>query len=134
MSTHLEVVNHLISNGVGTALGTDWFIQLLPDRPNVCQGIFPNGGPPPVRDIGSSTWSREFPTVQLRFRGAPGDTEEPRVRAQAAYEAVALIMATTLDGTFYYVGQALQSPFMLEKDDADRAVWVFNAGFEKELS
>jgi len=134
MSTATEVVAHLITNGVGTALGTDWFIQILPDKPDVVQCILPNGGAAPLRDLGSAVWSREFPTFQLQFRGARGDTEAPRIRAQAAYEAVSSIMASTLSGTFYYGGQALQAPFMLLKDEHDRTVWVFNVSFEKELS
>lgn len=134
MATANEIIAHLITAGVGTAEATDWFIDLLPEDPDVCYAAFNTGGPAPVRDIGSATWSREFPSLQLRFRGAPGDSNGPRAKAQTAYEAIASIMASTLSGTFYYKADALQPPFKLERDEDDRHVWVFNVATEKELS
>ena len=134
MSTATEIITHLITAGIGTAAATDWFIDTIPDDPDVCYAAYNNGGPPPVRDFGSATFTREYPTLQLRFRGAPGDSDGPRVKAQAAYEAIASIMAATLSTTYYYHAEPAQVPFKLMRDDADRHVWVFNVNTEKELS
>ncbi len=129
-----EIVAHLIAAGVGTALGTDWFIDVYPNDPDVIYVATHSGGPPPVRDLGSATWSREFPSLQLRFRGARGDSEGPRAKAQTAYEAIATIMTTDLSGTFYYKADPVQAPFKLMRDSDDRTTWVFNINTEKELS
>ena len=134
MSTATEIIAYLISQGVGTAAGTDWFIDVMPNTPDVCQVAYNTGGPAPVRDFGSATFSREYPTLQLRFRGAPGDSAGPGARAQAAYEAVAGIMAVTLSGTYYYLADPAQVPFILRKDERDRVEWVFNLNTEKEVS
>lgn len=134
MATANEIIAHLIANGVGTALGTDWFIDVMPDEPDVCQVAYNTGGPAPVRDFGSAVFSREYPTLQLRFRGARGDSNGPGVRCRAAYEAIAAIVATDLSGTFYYQADPAQVPFILRKDERDRVEWVFNVNTEKELS
>ena len=129
-----EIIAHLISASVGTAKATDWFIDVYPEDPDVCYVATHNGGPAPTRDLGSATWTREFPSLQLRFRGAPGDSEGPRAKAQTAFEAISTIVAATLSGTFYYWARPVQSPFKLTRDSDDRTTWVFNIDTDKELS
>jgi len=134
MATSNELIAHLIAAGIGTAEATDWFINQMPDTPDICYVVYNTGGPAPLRDFGSSVWSREYPTLQLRFRGVPGDSDGPHVKAQAAYEAVSTIMVATLSGTYYYSASPAQVPFILRKDERDRVEWVFNVNTEKELS
>ena len=129
-----EIIAHLIVAGVGTAKATDWFIDVYPNDLDVIYVATHSGGPPPTRDLGSSTWTREFPSLQLRFRGAPGDSEGPRAKAQTAYEAISTVIAKDLSGTFYYTANPIQAPFKLMRDSDDRTTWVFNINTEKELS
>ena len=129
-----EIIAHMIAAGVGTAEATDWFIDIYPNDPDVIYVATHSGGPPPTRDMGSATWTREFPSIQLRFRGAPGDSDGPRAKAQTAFEAISTIMVATLSGTFYYKADPIQSPFKLMRDSDDRTTWVFNINTEKELS
>ena len=134
MATAAEITTYLVSLGLGT-FATDIFIDDLPPDPDVCCAVNNSGGSAPDGGFGVDGIQFENPTLQILFRGAPGDSEGPRARAQTAYEGLAKIQAETLSGTEYLTVMPLQPPFILERDDqAHRAVWAFNILIQKELS
>jgi hypothetical protein len=137
MATANEIVTHLISLGCATAFGTDIYIDQLPapdeEDTGVVVGVFAGGGRSSVGTFGSSGVDRERPSLQLRFRGLAYDSNSPRAVAQTAFEGCHRV-ATTLSSTFYHTIRPLQSPFILEEDDAGRVTWAFNIAIEKELS
>lgn len=133
MSLGSEVATFLASNGIGV-LGTSMFLGKLPETPDTAIGLFETGGAPPQSGFGVSGIQHERPSLQLRFRGAPRDTEGPRARAQTAYRLLMTVQGQTLSGTLYLWLRPAQSPFVLERDGNDRTVWTFNVNAEKELS
>ena len=134
MATALEVSTYLAGLGLGT-FGTSLFIDDLPPDPDVCCAVNNSGGSSPEGGFGVDGIQFEWPTLQILFRGAAGDSEGPRARAQTAYEGLAKVQAEALSGTQYLTVMPLQPPFILQRDDqAHRVVWAFNVLISKELS
>jgi hypothetical protein len=105
----------------------------LPASPDAIGAVRTFGGSAPSEGFGHAGVEYEHPTVQVCFRGAPDDSEAPRLKAQQAFEAITKIQAQTLSGTMYNDATPLQSPFPY-KDPNNRFVWTFNVYIEKEPS
>jgi hypothetical protein len=137
MATANEIVAYLAGQSptLGAA-GSTLFIDDMPADPDVCGAVFYTGGQAPDLGFGVDGVQFENVTLQIRFRGAAGDSNGPRVKAQQAFEALAKIQAPdTLSGTKYLTAIPLQPPFILDRDDqGHRVVWAFNVLIKKELS
>jgi hypothetical protein len=86
---------------------------------------------PPVRTqnegaVPSSAQGAEMPRFQLIVRST--DYETGRNLIQSIWNVLDAIVNRDVNGTFYQRCAALQSPFMLERDDNDR--WIFVANFQ----
>lgn len=133
MSLLNEIVTHLSAQGLGS-FGTDIFIGKLPDKPDACGVVYEYGGVPPEFGFGAAGVKWETPAVQVVFRGAPHDYAGPRAKAETAYRALAAVGGQSLSGTFYHWIHPLQSPALLQRDDAERVSIVFSVLAEKRLS
>lgn len=133
MSVLNEIAAHLVAQGLGT-LNTDLFIGKLPNDPAACGAVFEYGGPPPEMGFGAAGVKHETPGVQVVFRGAPHDYAGPRTKAETAYRALAAVEAQPLSGTFYHWIHPQHSPFLHERDDAERVLIAANYLCEKEPS
>lgn len=121
-----EIGTFLAAAGVGT-LGTDLFIDNMPDSPDTCVAVIESiVGLPPTRTLGSGLPVTEMPRFQVYARAASKTTAH--AKAKAAWDALEVVADQTLSGTRYERIEALQSPFLLKRDDADR--WVFLANFQ----
>ena len=133
MSMGKEIVDHLQSLGLGT-YEADLFLDELPDTPDVCAAVFETGGSPPDGGFGVDGIQYENPTVKIWFRGIPNDSAGPHAQIRQAYLELPKIQAQALGGVLYLTVQALQPPFILERDVRRRVVWAFNALAQKEPS
>jgi hypothetical protein len=109
------------------------FTNALPDEPDVCGAVYDTAGPAPIAGFGQEGIVADRPNGQIKFRGAPGDLEGPRVQAMAAYRGVSKI-GTTINGTFYRKLWPMQAPFRLDVDVKGRSVWAFNVSSEMEIA
>jgi hypothetical protein len=132
MSEHTSdhIKDYLISQSVGSE--TTIFVNGLPASPDAVVGIFDTGGAPPTHAMGDATPYTKNPGFQLRFRGAAYDEDGPHDVAEAAYDALAEVIATTLSSVFYHRIMPLQSPFIFERDENNRVTWIFNVAVERE--
>lgn len=110
--------------------GTDMFSGGLPPDPIECCALIEYGGEPPMRKQNdgaahSSAQGGERPRFQLLVRSA--DYETGRNFIQQIWDELDGIVNETIGGIFYQRVAAIQSPFMLERDESDR--WIFAVNF-----
>jgi Bacteriophage minor capsid protein len=106
----------------------------MPATPNTMGAIYEYGGSQAMAGFGYPGVQHENPSVQLVFRGEPGDYLAPRQKAEAAYRAMAQIQAKVLSGTKYLFVSPNQSPFLLTRDENDCVLIACNFSVTKELS
>lgn len=121
----------VIETAALASFGVDLFSGGLPPNPSECCALVEYGGMPPMRTqnegaIPSSAQGAEMPRFQLIVRSS--DYEAGRTFIQSLWDLLDAIVNRDVNGTFYQRVAALQSPFMLERDDNDR--WIFVANFQ----
>ena len=125
-----EIAAYLESQSVGTR-GTTLFTAIMPDTPDELVVIYENPGMMPSRSH-STNPNLEHPQLGIWVRGTTdGDYVGPRQKAQDAYNALVLIRNQTLSATLYLDVMPMQQPFLLERDDNQRAIIGFNAAVTK---
>lgn len=131
-----DIATHLQDDAVGTIRSTgDWGIyeNMMPAEPDKCIAVFAYGGGPP--DV---VWAGEYPSVQVRVRGAQhkesDSTQHPITFAKAYAVMVSLhkTLRTTINGTVYYWMEAKHSPSSLGRDTKGRDIYVINFDIMKE--
>jgi hypothetical protein len=106
----------------------------------VCGAVQEFPGLAPEIGFGTGGIQWETPSVQVVFRGAPGDYNGPRLKAEAAYLALAAVgtevLSAGVGGTsaFYHNVHPQGAPSQLVRDDKDRAYIGFTVLCEKEPS
>jgi hypothetical protein len=128
-----EVGAFLAAAGLGV-IGADLFLGKLPNDPPACGAVYEYGGFAPEGQFGASGIRHETPAIQVVFRGEPHDYAGPRAKAKTAFVALTNVETQSLSGTFYHWIHAQQSPFLLQRDDAERTLIACNYLCEKEPS
>ncbi len=124
MATLVDLATYLDTQLASLSLGTNLFVGRLPDSPDTCVALYEYGGITPTSTFGTNTASLDNPRVQVTVRDAAYANAESLIRSiWTQLEAVA---NETLSGTFYQRVTAVQSPFPLERDTADRILFVQN--------
>lgn len=106
-------------------LGTNLFLGRLPDTPDTCVGVIETGGQSPVEAMGGSTLpAYTRPRAQLLVRAA--DYATASGLAEDCFKKLSLIDNESLSGVYYLRVEGLQSPFYLDRDGQERAVFSCN--------
>jgi len=110
--------------------GTDLFLGVLPSNPSLCCALVEYEGETPLRTQNegaahSSAQGGERPRFQLLCRDT--DYETGRSLVKSIVTVLDAIVNETIEGTFYVRVSALQSPFLLERDENSR--WIFAVNF-----
>jgi len=96
MSTILEAVgDYLVAQGYGT-LGTNIFLGKMPNKPDVCIGVYENEGGSP--DFTMGTVLLDNPAIQVIVRAGIEDYPTARDTAQSIRLLLAQVANTTLSG------------------------------------
>ena len=106
----------------------------MPATPDVCLSLFEYGGAPANMGFNVAGVQHEMPGLQVVTRGAPEDYVEPRNRIERAYQALAKIQGSTVQGTQYLMVKPQQAVFLLDRDESKRVRFVVNFLCEKEPS
>lgn len=128
-----ELGQYLQDQSVAT-LGTNLFRGKLPDTPDSCLALFEYAGREPLR----------------AFRGSPGQAvaERPRLQvvsrsktydaamsgAQVVFGKLDGLGDTTMSGVNYLWIEALQSPFLMTRDENERVLIACNYEVVKRLT
>lgn len=125
MSLADDVAAFLAGAGLGLVAGTNLFLQDVPAQPDALVAVieYPGRGPVGTHDDPASI---EVPRFQVYARAAQYDAAAARASAEAAYKALRAVTNQTLSGTFYLAIRALQSPFLLHRDENQRVVFAVN--------
>jgi len=126
-----EIADKLASLGMGT-VGTDIFIGVYPENPDVLTAVFETGGSAPEFGFSTPGLKYEHPSVQIVCRGERGDYAGPRALINIAYLGLPTVQAATLGSTYYHMIKPIQAPMVMHRDDNARVLFVFNVSCEKE--
>ena len=127
----LADLGDLLASGTTGVVGTDIFLGMLPDTPAACWAVFETGGAGPEYTMQGES-PIETPSVQLLARAATYATA--RLKANQAFRVLSGLRTRTINSVMYHWAEALQSPFLLERDDHDRPVVVCNYLLRKAVS
>ena len=110
--------------GVGT-VGADIFKGGLASTPDMQISMIESGGFSPLRELDNGV-PVDRCTVQVSVRAAAYDYAAAQAQAHLAYAALDAVVEQVLSGRRYHQIEPLQPPFLLERDESDRPVFVFN--------
>ena len=130
-----DLITYLATvSGVGsiTAALPTLYAGTMPEFPDECGAVIEYGGLPGTYVLGQDAIHHEFPRVQVVFRGEKQDYTGPRDKAESAYQALAALANTTINGTKYLRLEPLQPPFRIVQDGNLRHHIGFNLAVEKE--
>ena len=122
-----EIGTYLVANVTHTTLvlGTNLFLGRLPDTPDTCVGIIETGGQSAVEAMGGSSLpAYTRPRVQTIIRASA--YSDASGLAEDIYKKMQLIDNEALSGVRYLRADGIQSPFYLERDGQERAVFSCN--------
>ena len=96
-NTILEAIgNKLATDGLGT-LGTNLFLSLMPDTPDLCTAVYEYSGLSPLDTFGASVnIALDRPSIQVMTRAARNDYVAARDRAVDVRNSLAKISNQTL--------------------------------------
>lgn len=126
-----EIASYLASQGVGTE-GVDLFKSLMPDEPSNCVALYDYGGSPPAMTLGAGAAQWEEPRIQVVARATTYSAA--RTKIGDVFTVLHSLLNTTLSGTLYISIEAVQSPFLLDRDESGRVRCACNFHIRKVLS
>jgi len=128
----LDDIGTYLTLQVGSlTLGTNLFLSRLPDTPDTCVALYEYGGETPVSTMGGDAMPPiEQPRIQINVRSAGYATAHDL--AYTCWTALEGILNETLTATRYHRVAAIQSPFPLERDSADRVIFAQNFRVQRE--
>ena len=119
-----DIGDVIASGGIGT-VGTDIFKGVVPSTPADLVALFETGGGPNVHAMsaGPGTALLERPHLQLLARATREDSAK-----KTAQDCVRLLDALqrSVNGVRYHSVYALQAPFFLRRDEANRVEMAVN--------
>lgn len=121
-----EVGTFLDSESTRFTAGTNLFYNYLPDEPNTASSIVETGGLPPTYVFAGDLPAWENARIAVTCRS----TSSTRARANIndAWIQLQEVANETLSSRSWLRISAVQSPFLLERDDRGRI--VFQANFD----
>jgi hypothetical protein len=118
----MSAVLVLSSSALSLIEGTDLFISREPDSPDAVVTIFDTGGGEPS----SGTEKNEFPTIQVRVRGAVMDYETAYDLISSIKDVLHNLASQTVSGTKYIGVWASSDIIPLGYDASDRPILTIN--------
>ena len=124
--TILESIgDHLASNGFGT-LGTNLFLSLMPDQPDVCTSVYEDEGGEPRFSMGVGGIQIDQPNIQIICRSARDDYPTARNTAESIRQLLSAITDQTISGVRILRIQPIGSVLPMGVDDKYRPMVSVN--------
>lgn len=131
-----DIADYLSSGGCGT-VGVDIFKSFLPDTMTDLLVIYETGGHAAVHAMSAVAGAAkaEMPRIQVVTRsGAEFDYSSARTLAHRAFKLLDQMPERNINGVRYMWGAAVQSPFILTRNENKRPLIACNYDIVKELS
>jgi hypothetical protein len=127
-----DIGTYLVAQSVGT-LQTDMFLGWMPDTPDACVAVMEGIGDEALETFGSTSATNiERPGLQILCRGAKDDYDAPRIKAEAAKDALQDVTNQSLSGTLYQRISMRQPPSMIGRDENGRILISVNFNVHKD--
>lgn len=133
----LDDIITILKTGGSTADGTEIYAGFLPEKPDNVIVVYETGGMGPIRAMRAAPGQpvAEQPRIQIAVRGAAYDYATVRTKINAVYKLLEGYGDTTVNGVRYLWIGAVQSPFPLQRDNAQgRPLLAVNFDVTKELT
>ena len=132
-----DIGDYLSSGGIGTVGSTaSWGIYLgkQPDFPDKCVTVYEYGGAFSLHAMSSGPGRAvaERPRVQVVVRSNSYSTG--RTKANEVFRLLDGLRERTINGVTYKWAAAIQSPFLMRRDENDRALIAANYEIWKAIS
>jgi hypothetical protein len=129
----LEDIGTYLAADVGSlTLGTNLFLGRMPDTPDTCVAVYEYGGEVPVATMnGGAVPLVEQPRIQVVTRALGYSSARTLATSIWASLEVLVNYDSLTSGLRYHRVGALQSPFALERDTADRILIAQNFRVQK---
>lgn len=112
--------------------GKALYLQTMPDKPDQVVALYLPPGAAPAYTMGP-TVAYENPHVQVLGRSKPFEADVIFDRLRAIYRLLDTA-EVTLSGTRYLVIEPVDSPGLIDRDDAERVTMGFNLQVQKVRS
>ena len=122
-----EIGTYLVSTVTAQTLvlGTNLFLGRLPDTPDTCVAVIETAGQSAVDAMGGSTLpAYTRPRAQVLVRAV--SYSDASALAEDIFKQIQKIDNESLSGVRYLRANGMQSPFYLERDIEERAVFSCN--------
>lgn len=128
-----DIVDYLSSGSIGTS---SIFYGTMPPSPDVAVAVYETGGTASVHAFNGSAGraKEENPRIQVVTRATADDYDTARVIAHRAFKLLDGLPSRSINGVAYKWGAAVQSPFLLGRDEQNRVMIACNYDIAKELS
>lgn len=120
-----ELGTFLAAQSTRFVLGTRTFLNALPDEPNRASSVTEYGGGAADDVFGNDLPINENSRVAITCRST--SSTQARTDAKTAWVAIHKIANESLSGTSWLRAKAVQSPFLLRRDEGGRVLYQFNA-------
>ena len=119
-----DVGTYLDAQSTRFTAGTNLFYNFLPDEPNTAASIIETGGLPPQHHFSGELPSWENGRVQVACRSTSSTTA--RANMNDAWFQLQEVANETVNSRSWLRISAVQSPFLLERDERGRTVFAAN--------
>lgn len=122
----LEALADRLTSASVATVGSNLFIGLMPDQPDVCLAIYEYAGSPPLEVLSDNDATLERPSVQVMARATRNDYPTARELIKDARDVLTAIANQEISGvTFLRVNQnsAINA---VGTDDNDRPIFTLS--------
>lgn len=98
MATILEAVGDYLDTQTSLVLGTNLFLGLLPDQPDVCVAVMEDSGSAPQFSMGPGGIQVDKPQIMIYSRASRDDYPTARDRAEEIRQLLAALTDQTING------------------------------------
>lgn len=106
-------------------LGTNLFLSVMPETPDVCTVLIENGGTKGAYTLGGDGLP-DWENQSLQFIHRNTDYSTGRTASDLIYRTLTAITNETINSDFYLRVEALGVPQMFQRDDTRRILFTCN--------
>lgn len=128
-----DICNYLESVvSLGLIVGTNLFIDNLPNAPDLCVAVYAYGGDGPESRYESGV-TYDNTRVQTRIRGQIDDYEQAWGLAETIMETLHGLYGETINGTLYVGVWARNAITYIGRDEKGRPEWTINFDTQRKM-
>ena len=124
-----DIATYLAANSTRLTVGVNLTKSFMPDTPDTCTTVFETGGFVPVHYMSTGTQTRTFESPSIMVHSRSTDYQTVRSVIDDVFTILDGVRDTNLPtstGTYYQQIGAVQSPFLVTRDQNDRFVLSVN--------